>query len=164
MIPPPITPRPSRPPRKFITRAEKTPPTNAARRAGRNAKEVGAGRTSSRCKPGWGSDSAGSERTKRICGARQPEQKGVPVATAMPQLGQKWSTSAKLQEMASQQQTGGIGGLAAASRLVQEFLCSRHKRNDCRMLSTGTAQVRNAEAVRQWKECGDSSLRSRMTG
>jgi len=163
MIPPPITPRPSRPPRKFITRAEKTPPAKAAWSAGRQAKEVGAGRTSSRCKPGWGSDSGGSERTKRICGARQPEQKGVPVATAMPQLGQKWSTSASYRRCKSAA-NGRNCRISRRSRLVHEFLCSRHKRNDCRMLSTGTAQVRKAETVRQWKECGDSSLRARMTG
>jgi hypothetical protein len=47
----------------------------------------------------------------------------------MPQLGQVWSTSAKLQEMASQRQTGGIG----VAGVVRNFFCEDTEWQDLRV-------------------------------
>jgi len=84
-----------------MVRAEKKPPRNAERNAGRHARGVEAGRVSALAASARTRGSDGCGGTKRIWGARQLEQNGVPSATAKPQLGQEWSTSAKLQEIAS---------------------------------------------------------------
>lgn len=99
-----MNPNPNKPGNRPIVRAEKIPPMKAARRAGRQTRGVEAGRVSSLGRSTRTTGSTGSGGTKRICGARQPAQNGVPTVTAKPHLGQEWSTSAKLQERASQQQ------------------------------------------------------------
>ena len=100
-----------------MANAEKTPPTKAAWKAGRQASGVGGSRASS--KAAWrGAATRGSGATKRIWGARQLEQNGVPSATAMPQLGQGWSTPAKLQERESpEQETVGQMVLSLSPRV-----------------------------------------------
>jgi hypothetical protein len=89
--------------------AENTPPRKAAEMAGRQSSLVGFA-TEAMPSEGESTDtsaSSGSGSTKRIWGVRQPKQNGVPSATAKPQLGQEWSTAAKLQEMASHGQEIG---------------------------------------------------------